>query len=136
MAESVFIAGLFVIVVKEMAAIARRQGQDEEADSYLKAAAEMQAAANEHGWDGRWFLRAYDAFSNKVGSQACDEGHIYVEPQGLCVMAGIGLKGERVVQALDAVYDRLATEHGIMLHQPPYTRFVTSRPCLIYSAVS
>jgi len=122
-AESVFIAGLFVVAVKEMAAIARCRGQDEEADSYLKAAAGMQAAVNEHGWDGGWFLRAYDAFSNKVGSQACDEGQIYVEPQGLCVMAGIGLEGERAEQALDAVYDRLATEHGILLHQPPYTRY-------------
>lgn len=122
-AESVFIGGLFVVAVKEMAAIARRQGQDEEAEIYLKAAAEMQAAVNEHGWDGRWFLRAYDAFGNKVGSHACDEGQIYVEPQGLCVMAGIGLESERAEQALDAVYDRLATEHGILLHQPPYTRY-------------
>jgi cellobiose phosphorylase len=83
----------------------------------------MTAAALEHGWDGDWFLRAYDHFGDKVGSHTCEEGQIYVEPQGICVMAGIGLENGRAEQALDAVEERLATKHGIMLHQPAYTRY-------------
>jgi cellobiose phosphorylase len=122
-AESIFIAGLFVLAANEMASIARRYGREDEAKRYLEAAAEMEAAVERHGWDGNWFLRAYDAFGHEVGSQGCDEGQIYVEPQGVCVVAGIGLENGRAAQALDSVQERLTTEHGIMLHQPPYTHY-------------
>jgi len=122
-AESVFIAGLFVLAATEIASIARKQGRDDESQRYREAAAQMEAAVEEYGWDGTWFLRAYDALGEKVGSHECKEGQIYVEPQGICVMAGIGLENGCAAQALDAVHDRLATEHGIMLHQPPYSRY-------------
>lgn len=71
--------------------------------------------------DGEWFLRAYDAFGNKVGSKECEEGRIYIEPQGICVMAEIGLEDGRATKALDSVEKHLATKHGIVLHQPAYT---------------
>jgi cellobiose phosphorylase len=122
-AESVFIAGLFVLAAQEMATIAEKVGREDEARRFLEAAAEMGATVEGPGWDGSWFLRAYDAFGQKVGSQECEEGQIYVEPQGMCVMAGIGLESGRAAQALDSVREHLATEHGIMLHQPPYTRY-------------
>ena len=122
-AESVFIAGLFVLAARELVPIARKRGAEDDARQYHQAAVEMACRVQEHGWDGDWFLRAYDAFGDRVGSRACDEGQIYIEPQGMCVMAGIGLEDQRAVQALDAVADRLLTEHGIMLHQPAYTRY-------------
>ncbi len=122
-AESVFIAGLFVLVAREMADIALRRGREEEAAHYTRAADEMAARVLEHGWDGGWFLRAYDAFGRKVGSRECEEGQLFVEPQGMCVMAGIGLEDGRARQALEAVRERLATDHGIVLVQPAYTRY-------------
>ncbi|MCP4516438.1 MAG: glycosyl transferase, partial [Delftia sp.] len=73
-AESVFIAGQFVLAAKELAAIAQRRGLAGEAQEYLDAAAGMEAVVLQHGWDGKWFLRAYDDFGNKVGSSECDEG--------------------------------------------------------------
>jgi len=76
-----------------------------------------------HGWDGNWFLRAYDDAGDPVGSHACNEGQIFIEPQGICVMAGMGIEDGRAAQALDAVGERLATEHGIMLLQPAYTQY-------------
>jgi cellobiose phosphorylase len=94
----------------------------------------MEATVLEHGWDGAWFLRAYDSFGDKVGSHQCEEGQIYVEPQGLCIMAGIGLDGgdtdsgppdgaSMAGRALASVQERLATPHGILLHQPAYSRY-------------
>jgi cellobiose phosphorylase len=77
----------------------------------------------EHAWDGEWFLRAYDDFGRKVGSQECEEGQIFIEPQGFCIMAGIGLQYGLAEKALLAVKERLATPHGIVLHQPAYTRY-------------
>jgi len=122
-AESVFIGGLFTLAAREMASIAAHMGRSDDAAKYLRLADEMAGKVLEHGWDGEWFLRAYDAFGAKVGSKECDEGLIYIEPQGICVMAGIGLGDGRAVKALDSVWKHLATPHGIVLHQPAYTRY-------------
>jgi cellobiose phosphorylase len=122
-AESVFIAGLFVLAAGELSQIARLRGLEEEAQTYLAAAEEMAATVLEHGWDGEWFLRAYDARGQRVGSRECDEGRIFVEPQGVCVMAGIGVEEGRAEQALAAVQEHLATPHGIVLNQPAYTSY-------------
>ena len=121
-AESVFIGGLFVLAAQEMAAMAcHRDGAD--AGRFLSAADRMTQTVRQHGWDGAWFLRAYDHFGDRVGSATCAEGQIYIEPQGICVMAGIGLDDGLARQALDSVRERLATPHGIMLHQPAYTQY-------------
>jgi cellobiose phosphorylase len=122
-AESVFIAGLFVLAAQQMAMLAQKRGLKGEAEHYIGAATIMAAAVLEHGWDGQWFLRAYDAFGRKVGSHECEEGRIFIEPQGLCVMAGIGHEDGRARRALAAVREHLATPHGILLHQPAYTRY-------------
>ncbi len=122
-AESVLIAGLFVLAAKELAAIARWRGQEGDARQYLEAAAKMGAAVRERGWDGGWFLRAYDDSGRKVGSHERDEGQIFVEPQGMSIMAGIGLEDGRAERALAAVEERLATPHGIILQQPAYSRY-------------
>jgi cellobiose phosphorylase len=123
-AESVFIAGLFVLAAEQLAQLAeRRGGQDEEAATYRAAAAQMDAAVREHGWDGEWFRRAYDFFGKPVGSAQNEEGRIFIEPQGMCVMAGIGLDDGKAAQALASVEGQLATRHGLVLHQPAFTRY-------------
>ncbi len=122
-AESVFVAGLFVKYGKEFAEISRLWGRRKEAEWAEKAVGEMTGAVLKAGWDGQWFLRAYDAFSQKVGSKECEEGQIFIEPQGFCVMAGIGIREGLAEKALDSVKERLDTEYGIMLHQPAYTKY-------------
>ena len=122
-AESVFIAGLFVLSAQEMAEIASRRGLEQDAKRYQAVAKEMDATIHAYGWDGEWFLRAYDDAGNPVGSQRCEEGKIFVEPQGFCVLAGIGLGNGMAVQALDAVGKFLASRHGIVLQQPAYSKY-------------
>ena len=122
-AESVFIGGLFVLAAREMAALATQTKHQSEADGYLKAAAEMEKVVLGPGWDGDWFRRAYDDFSNPVGSKECEEGQIFIEPQGMCILAGIGVETGEAQKALDSVAERLATPHGIILQQPAYSRY-------------
>ena len=122
-AESVFIAALFVLAGKELAAIARHRGLEEEAQRYLEEAAKMDRVVHEHGWDGAWFVRAYDDFGRKVGSAECEEGKIFIETQGFCVLAGIGLEDGLAQRALESVVEHLATPHGIVLQQPAYSRY-------------
>lgn len=122
-AESVFIAGLFVLAAKELAAIATRFGRKRDAARCLTEAAKMEKVVLKHGWDGAWFLRAYDDFGRPVGSKVCEEGKIFIESQGMCVMAGIGLKDGKAKRALNSVNEHLATKHGIVLQQPAYSRY-------------
>jgi cellobiose phosphorylase len=122
-AESVFIAGLFVLAAQEIAELMSRLGRADEASIYCQQAEEMEQTVIAHGWDGEWFRRAYDHFGSPVGSIECEEGQIFVEPQGICVMAGIGLQNGKARAALDAVGERLATPHGIVLQQPAYSRY-------------
>ncbi len=122
-AESVFIAGLFVIAARELAVIAQKGGLREEAERYMDAAVRMEAAVLQRAWDGHWFLRAYDDRGDKIGSRECEEGKIFVESQGFCIMAGIGLENGYASKALASVREHLATPHGIILQQPAYSRY-------------
>jgi cellobiose phosphorylase len=122
-AESVFIAGLFVLAAKELAKIATRRGLKKDADECLTEAARMEEVILNHGWDGNWFVRAYNDFGQPIGSKVCEEGKIFIESQGICIMAGIGLKDGKARRALDAVNKHLATRHGIVLQQPAFSRY-------------
>ena len=122
-AESVFIGGLFTLAAIELTEIATRRGDGEAASRCRSAGEAMARAVAEHGWDGAWFRRAYDFFGAPVGSATNEEGAIYIEPQGMCVLAGIGLDDGRASDALQSVADRLATPHGLVLVQPAYTRY-------------
>ena len=122
-AESVFIGGLFVLAATELAAIARLRGDAVEADRSERAAESMARVVRTAGWDGEWFRRAYDYFGRPIGSRECEEGQIFVEPQGMSIMAGIGLEDDMAGRALASVRDRLATPHGIVLNQPAYTYY-------------
>ncbi len=122
-AESVFIAGMFVKYGEEYAQLCELIGDAPEAERARKEVEIMNSAILKDGWDGSWFVRAYDAHGNKVGSKECDEGQIYIEPQGFCVLAGVGVKEGLAQKALDSVKDRLDTEYGVMILQPAYTRY-------------
>ena len=122
-AESVFIAGMFVKYGEEYAQLVSLLGNAVEADRARKEVAAVYQAVLDSGWDGEWFLRAYDAYSHKVGSRECEEGQIFIEPQGFCVLAGIGVQEGLAQKALDSVKKRLDTKYGVMLLQPAYTRY-------------
>lgn len=122
-AESVFIGGLFVLAAEEMACLAARYARRDDMLGYERHRVAMTGTVAEHGWDGEWFLRAYDHHGEPVGSNANDEGRIFVEPQGICVMAGIGRDDGRAAAALDSVARHLTTPHGIVLCRPAYSRY-------------
>ena len=122
-AESVFIAGMFVLYGREYAELCERFGAATEAEEVRAFVAEMEAAIYEHGWDGEWFLRAYDAAGEKIGSSSCSEGKIFIEPQGFCVMAGVGLDNGYAEKALDSVRDKLVNDYGVELLAPCYSEY-------------
>jgi len=132
-AESVFIAGLFVLAAREMAELTQQIEHRKSkigltsdfppSGDYLDAATKMEIAIWASGWDGEWFRRAYDDFGQVLGSKVNEEGRIFIEPQGICVMAGLGVGDGRAEQALNSVAEHLATPHGIILQQPAFSKY-------------
>jgi cellobiose phosphorylase len=122
-AESVFIAGLYVLAGRELADIARHRGLADQSAAYLAAVEKMDQVVRKHGWDGEWFLRAYDDFGDKIGSKENAEGKIFIESNGFCVLAGIGLEDGLAAKALESTRKHLATKHGIVLQQPCYSKY-------------
>lgn len=121
-AESLMIAGLYVVVGKDFIALLNRLGQD---SSAVAASVEaMEKAVGQYGWDGEWFLRAYDYFGRKVGSNENEEGKIFIESQGWCTMARIGADKGLCAKALDSVKKMLDCEHGIVLNNPAFSKYI------------
>ena len=122
-AESVFIGGMFVKYGNEYADLCDLKGLTDEAAKVRASVAEMNEILldSNAGWDGEWFVRAYDSYGGKVGSKDCEEGQIYIEPQGFCVLAGVGKETGQAQKALDSVKAKLDTKYGVMILQPAYT---------------
>ncbi|MEJ2545886.1 MAG: hypothetical protein P8Y99_17630, partial [Calditrichaceae bacterium] len=122
-AESVFIAGMFILYGNEYIELCKRIGKEDEgkrAQTYVDA---MNKAVDEHGWDGEWFVRAYDFFGKKIGSKESEDSKIFIESQGFCVMAGVGVEDGRALQAMDSVKKYLDCEYGIVLNNPPFSKY-------------
>ena len=122
-AESVMIAGLFVVYGKEYAALCKYLGKTDEHKRAMEEVDKMTRAVINNGWDGDWFIRAYDFYGNKVGSTENEEGQIFIESQGWCTMAEIGKEDKMCEKALDAVKERLDCEYGIVLNNPAFTKY-------------
>ena len=122
-AESLMIAGLFVVYGKEYVKLCKRIDNDKEAVEAQKHVENMIEAVKVHGWDGDWYLRAYDFFGNKIGSNENEEGKIFIESQGWCTMAEIGKKEGMVEKSLNAVKKHLDCDYGIVLNSPAFTKY-------------
>lgn len=123
-AESLMIAGQFVMLAREYARMCRIKGHDAEAGFAEAEAGKMAVAVENHGWDGEWYLRAYDFDGRPVGSNENKEGKIFIESQGWCGMAGIGKDKGLVKKALESVKKHLDTPYGIVLNWPAFTEYV------------
>jgi cellobiose phosphorylase len=122
-AESLMIAGLFVIYGKDYVDLCKKLGKTAEAARAQKDVDNMIDAVKKHGWDGDWFIRAYDYYGKKIGSNENEEGKIFIESNGWCTMAGIGKEEGLCEKALDSVKERLDCEHGIVLNNPAFTKY-------------
>jgi len=122
-AESVMIAGMFVIYGQDYVELCKKIGKTDEANRAQKLVDEMTVAVKKYGWDGEWFIRAYDYYGNKIGSNENEEGKIFIESQGWCTMAAIGKEEGMVVKSLDAVKERLDCKYGIVLNNPAFTKY-------------
>ncbi len=122
-AESVMVAALFTYAGPEYVAICKKMGEDAEAEKAQAAIDKMAETIMRDGWDGEWFLRAYDDYGKKIGSKECEEGKIFIESQGFAVMSGLGKEDGKDILALDSVKKYLDTKYGLVLNNPAFTKY-------------
>jgi cellobiose phosphorylase len=122
-AESVMIAGLFVVYGRDYVDLCKRIGKSAEVERAQKHVDMMVEVIRKHGWDGEWFIRAYDYYGRKIGSNENEEAKIFIESQGWCTMAGIGKEEGLCTKALNAVKERLDSKYGIVLNNPAFTKY-------------
>lgn len=123
-AESVMIAGMFCYIGEEYAILMDKVGNKAESQRAMSEVEKMREVIMKDGWDGAWFLRAYDDFGRKIGSEENEEGKIFIESQGFCVMGKCGLEDGKALQALDSVEERLGSKYGLVLNNPAFTSYV------------
>jgi cellobiose phosphorylase len=121
-AESLFVANLYGKALLEMIDLARYLGDARAATTYASYYDEMKARFNQCAWDGDWFVRYFDEEGHPLGSKANAHGQIYVNGQSWPVISGFAVPGQ-ACQALDSVYARLNTRHGIKLSAPSYNGY-------------
>jgi cellobiose phosphorylase len=122
-AESLMIAGMFVFIGKEYIRLCEKLKNFDEAKFAKDSIQKMEETIIKHGWDGEWYLRAYDDSGEKIGSNSCKEGKIFIESQGFCSMAEIGSDKDMPRKSLDSVKKYLSTKYGIVLHFPAFTHY-------------
>ena len=125
-AESLMIAGLFVAEGKDFVELLSHPSVAADPEYVLgvkESVAAMEKAVKQYGWDGEWFLRAYDYYGRKIGSNECEEGKVFIESQGWCTMARIGAEEGLCDKALDSAKKYLECEYGLVLNNPAYTKY-------------
>lgn len=122
-AESVLVAAMFTFIIPEYVKLCRHEGMEQEAAEAEREVKKMAETVMRDGWDGEWFIRAYDDFGRKVGSKECKEGKIFIEPQGFAVLSGLGKESGKDLRALESVKKYLDCERGLVLNNPAYTRY-------------
>ncbi|MBR5416718.1 MAG: glycosyl transferase, partial [Clostridiales bacterium] len=122
-AESVMVATLFTYTGPNYVAILKHLGKDDEAAAAQAEIDKMKKNIMESAWDGDWFLRAYDANGEKMGSKECEEGQIFIEPQGFAIMSDVGKEQGADKKTLAAIDERLNTKFGLVLNNPAFTKY-------------
>ena len=119
-AESLFTANLYGTALREFIALLEHLGQP--ADEYRTAYDEMKTRIEEHGWDGKWYVRYFDNEGAPLGSSKNTYGQIYLNGQSWAVISGFA-SSERATEAMQWVYEKLNTKYGIKLSAPGFNGF-------------
>ena len=122
-AESVMVAAMMSFIGPEYVALCKYKGLGDEAAKAQAEIDKMNKATLDYGWDGEWFIRAYDDFGKKVGSKECEEGKIFIEPQGFAVLGGLGKESGKDIVTLNSVKKYLDTKYGLVLNNPAFTKY-------------
>jgi cellobiose phosphorylase len=134
--ESVFVAFQLRYALRVYLEACQILNQQEEIAWAVQKLKVLDEALETYAWDGEWYLRAYRYDGFKFGSRESEEGQIFLSPQSWSIISGHA-SPKRARQAMQSVEDRLATDYGLMICDPPYakTDFQVMRATLMNSGM-
>jgi cellobiose phosphorylase len=121
-AESLFIANLYGVALRELIELAEHRDDSAAAEQFEAAYAEMKERVNAHAWDGDWYVRYFDADGQPIGSHRNEKGQFYTNAQTWAVMSGFA-PPERAARALEMLHEKTNTRSGIKLSVPGYNGY-------------
>ena len=117
--ESTFVAFQFyyaMTILKEFAAYKK----DDEYIAYLDESQEkLGKIIQELCWNEDRFIRGFTGDGQVIGKRDDPEANMWLNPQSWAVISGFA-SDEQADKALEMVYERLNTEYGAILMDPPY----------------
>ena len=117
--ESTFVALQFyyaMTILKEFAAYKK----DDEYITYLDESQEkLGKIIQELCWNEDRFIRGFTGDGQVIGKRDDPEANMWLNPQSWAVISGFA-SDEQADKALEMVYERLNTEYGAILMDPPY----------------
>lgn len=119
--ESVWLACFQIAVTDKFAPLAAKRGEKTSARRWRSHARRLKSAIEKHGWDGDWFVRAYDDDGQPWGSRTLDECQIDSIAQSWSVLSG-ATSNERAESALASAANRLIDDDArlVKLLDPPF----------------
>ncbi|HET8579040.1 MAG TPA: glucoamylase family protein [Methylomirabilota bacterium] len=121
--ESVWLGWFLHTALSKFAPVAEERGDERRATAWREAARSLKTSLEQHGWDGRWYRRAYFDDGTPLGSVVNSECRIDSIAQSWGVISGAA-EPSRAAQAMAAVEEHLVRrDQGlILLFTPPFDR--------------
>lgn len=119
--ESAMVSFMLHWAIQQFVNLAASLGIDEDVQRYTEQAKIIRQACESILWDGDWYLRGFTGDNRPIGTDKDPEGKIFLNAQTWSVMSGVAGQ-ERAKKALEAVDDKLASDYGLHLLWPAYTK--------------
>jgi N,N'-diacetylchitobiose phosphorylase len=119
--ESAMVSFLHHWALRAFVEAAEFLGLSEDAQKYCLLAEKVRAACEKELWDGEWYIRGITAKGVKIGTQANEEGKIFIESNTWAVVSDAA-SPERARSAMDGVDRHLYSPYGIHLLWPAFSK--------------
>ncbi len=120
--ESTFVALQFYLAMSILQKFAAYK-KDEDYIQYLKEQQEkLGTLIQELCWNEDRFIRGFTERGEVIGKRTDPEANMWLNPQSWAVISGLAT-GDQAETALNVVYERLNTEYGAILMDPPYRKY-------------
>ncbi len=120
--ESVWLGMALVRACRQIEALAKFLGDRAVMEEMSQKADELTRIINAEGWDGSWYLAAFNDAGLKIGSHKNEEGKVPLNSQTWAILSGV-VPPERLPSILEKIDRYLDTPYGPALFLPSYTAF-------------
>ncbi len=117
--ESSFVAFQLVLALRIQKQLAEEKGDAAAAEKLAKQLADFSALVEKLCWNEDRYIRGFTEKGEVIGRRTDPEANLWLNPQSWAVISGLA-DSEKAETILHTVHERLNTEYGVMLMQPPY----------------